>query len=153
MCLIPFLFILYTNDCRYRYFIKLSNDTALFSLLSNDEVGHGRLLNDFVAWCDRSYLCLNSTQTKLMCTDFRKYPPSQSDTVTHDNRVEVVDEHNYLGTTIDNRLKCDSQSTVTYNKYQQRIYCLRNLRSLNVDCTILSMFYKSCIQNVLTFSV
>ena len=55
-------------DCRSirpnRYFIKFSDDTALLSLLSNDEVGHGPVLNDFVAWCDRSYLCLNATKTK-----------------------------------------------------------------------------------------
>ena len=67
----PFLFILYTNDCRSirpnRCFIKFSDDTALLSLSSNDEVGHGPVLNDFVAWYDRSYLCLNATQTKDMC--------------------------------------------------------------------------------------
>ena len=105
----PLLFILYTTDCRSirpnRYFIKFSDDTALLSLLSNDGVGHGPVLNDFVAWCDRSYLCLNATKTKDMCIDFRKYPPSQSDTVIHDNKVEVVDEYKYLGTTIDNKLK------------------------------------------------
>ena len=67
----PFLFILYTNDCRSIrpnwYFIKFSDDTALLSLSSNDEVDHGPVLYDFVAWCDRSYLCLNATQTKDMC--------------------------------------------------------------------------------------
>ena len=43
---------------------------------------------------------------------------------------------------------------VSYRKCQQRLYyyCLRNLRSFNVDNTILSMFHKSCIQSVLTFS-
>ena len=152
----PLLFILYTNDCRSirpnRYFIKFSDDTALLSLLSNDEVGHGPVLNDFVAWCDRSYLCLNATKTKDMCIDFRKYPPSQSDTVIHDNKVEVVDEYKYLGTTIDNKLKWDRHCSVTYKKCQQRLYCLRKLRSFNIDNTILSMFYKSCIQSVLTFS-
>ena len=156
----PLLFILYTNDCRSirpnRYFIKFSDDTALLSLLSNDEIGHGPVLNYFVAWCDRSYLCLNATKTKDMCIDFRKHPPSQSDTVIHDNKVEVVDEYKYLdkylGTTIDNKLKWDRYCSVTYKKCQQRLYCLRKLRSFNIDNTILSMFYKSCIQSVLTFS-
>ena len=110
------------------------------------------MLNDFVAWCDRSYLCLNATKTKDMCIDFRKYPPSQSGTVIHDNNVEVVDEYKYLGTTIDNKLKWDRHCSVTYKKCQQRLYCLRKLRSFNIDNTILSMFYKSCIQSVLTFS-
>ena len=64
---------------------------------------YGPALNDFVAWYDRSYLCLNAIKNKDMWNDFRKYPPSQSDTVIHDNKVEVVDEHKFLGTTIDNR--------------------------------------------------
>ena len=38
----PLLFILYTNDCRSIrpniYFIKFSDNTALLSLLPNDEV-------------------------------------------------------------------------------------------------------------------
>ena len=64
----------------------------------------------------------------------------------------MVDEYKYLGTTIDNKLRWDRHCTVTYKKCQQRLYCLRKLRSFNVDNTILSMFYKSCIQSVLTFS-
>ena len=152
----PLLFILYTNDCRStysnRYFIKFSDDTALLSLLFNDETGHGPVLHDFVKWCDQSYLCLNVTNTKDMCIDFRRDPPAQTDTVIHDNKVEVVDEYKYLGTTIDNKLRWDRHCTVTYKKCQQRLYCLRKLRSFNVDNTILSMFYKSCIQSVLTFS-
>ena len=70
----------------------------------------------------------------------------------HINKVEVVDEYKYLGTTIDNKLKWDRHCNVTYKKCQQRLYWLRKLRSFNIDNTILSMFYKSCIQSVLTFS-
>ena len=111
------LFILYINAYRNTrhngYFIILSDDTALLSLFSNDEVGHGTLLNDFVKWCDGLYLCLNSTKNKDMCIGFRKYPPPETDTVIHDNKVQVVDEYKYLGTTIDNRLKWDRHCSVT----------------------------------------
>ena len=148
----PLLFILYTKkDCRSirpnRYFIKFSDDIDLLSLFSNDEVGHGPVLSDFV-WYDRSYLCLNATRTKDLCIDLRKCPPSQS--VIHDNKVGVVDEYKYLGTTIDNRLKWDR--SVIYKKCHQRLYSLRKLCSFNIDSTILSMIYQSCIQSVLTFS-
>ena len=81
---------------------------------------------------------------------FRIYLPSQSDTLIGDNKVEVVDEYKYLCTTIDRWLKWDRHSTVTYTKCQQRHYCLR--KPSNVDSTILSTFYKSFIQSVLTFS-
>ena len=86
-----------------------------------------------------------------MCIDFRKYPPSQSDIVIHDNKVDIVDEYKYLGITTDNKLKSDRHCSVTYKKCQQRLYCLRKHRSFNIDITILSMFYKSCIPSVLTF--
>ena len=60
----PLLFILYTNDYRStrpnRYFGKFSDDTALLSLLSNDELGHGPVLNDYVAWCDSTFVCMNA---------------------------------------------------------------------------------------------
>ena len=75
-----------------------------------------------------------------------------SDIAIHDNMVEIVDEYKYLGITIDNRLKWDRHCSVTYTKCQLRLYCLRKLRPFKIESTILSMFYKSCIQGVLTFS-
>ena len=101
-------------------------------------------------WCDESYMCLNVTITKDTCIEFRRDPPPQTDTVIHENTVEVVDEYKHLGTTIDNKLRWDRHCrgpTVTYKKCQQRLYCLRTL-----DNTSLSMVCKSCIQSVLTFS-
>ena len=66
----PLVFMLCKNDCRSirpnRYFIKFSDDTALLILLSNDEVGHDPVSNDFVAYCDRSYLCLNAKKQRHM---------------------------------------------------------------------------------------
>ena len=123
--------------------VKFSDDTALLSLMSNDEVGHGPVLNHLVEWCEKLYLCRDATNTKDMCIDSRKYPPSQSDTVIHDNQVEVVDEYKYLDTTIDNKLKWDCHYSVTYKKCQQRLYCLRKRCSFIVDSTIMSLFNKS----------
>ena len=71
---------------------------------------------------------------------FIKYTPYQTNSFIHDKKVEVVDEYNYLGTTIDNRLKWDRHCRVTYKTCQQRLYCLRKRCSFNVDSTILSMF-------------
>ena len=104
----PLLYILYTIDCRSthpnRFLIIFSDDTALLSLLFNEETGHGSIVEDFVDWCDKSCLFLDATKTKDMCIDFRKDPPSQTDTVIHEDKLEVVDEYKYLGMIIDNRL-------------------------------------------------
>ena len=88
-------------------------------------------------------VCVYATLNHI---DFRKYPPSQPDTVIHDNKVEVVDEYKYLGTTIDNMLKFHIQEMSAASLLPQKT-C-----PFNVDSTILSTFYKSCIQSVLTLS-
>ena len=105
--------------------ILLNSQTIqLYSVYCITMRGHGPVLHDFVECCDQSYLCLNETKTKDMCIDFRRDPPPQTDTVIHDNAVEMVDEYKYLGTTIDNKLRWDRHCTVTY------IYIIRNASSV-----------------------
>ena len=87
--------------------LLVSDDTALLSLMLND-------------WCDRLYLCLNATKTKDMCIYFKKYSPSQSDTVIHDNKVEVVDEYKYLGTKL----------TITWSVTATAVSHTRNVSSV-----------------------
>ena len=43
------------------------------------------------------------TKNKDMFTDFRKDPVSQTVTVNHEDKIEVVDEFKYIGTTTDSR--------------------------------------------------
>ena len=42
---------------------------------------------------------------------------------------------------------------IIFRKGQQRLHFLRELRSCNVDKTIMTLFYRSVIQSVLTFSI
>ena len=58
----------------------------------------------------------------------------------------------HLGTTTDYNLKF-SKNCAIFRKGQQRLHCLRKLRSFKVDQTILTLFYGSFIQSVLTFSM
>ena len=53
---------------------------------------------------------------------------------------------------IDNKLKFDVNTDTICKKGQQRLYFLRKLNSFNVDKVMLSLFYKSFIESVLTFS-
>ena len=54
---------------------------------------------------------------------------------------------------IDNKLKFDVNTDTICKKGQQRLYFLRKLNSFNVDKVMLSLFYKSFIESVLTFSL
>ena len=57
--LAPFLFSLYTADCRSTDescpLVKFSDDTELVGKISNDD----RQIEIFVNWCDKNYLYLN----------------------------------------------------------------------------------------------
>jgi len=66
----PLLYILYTNDCiskyKDRYFLKFADDTAIVSLLEDNEICHGPVVDDFIKWCDDACLQLNVSKTKDM---------------------------------------------------------------------------------------
>ena len=66
--------------------------------------------------------------------------------------IEMVDRYKYLGTMIDNKLKFDVNTDTICKKGQQHLYFLRQLNSFNVNKVMLSLFYKSFIESVLTFS-
>ncbi len=153
----PLLYILYTNDCvskhSNRFFLKFADDTVIVSLLENNEMCHGPVVDDFVKWCDDACLQLNVFKTKDMIIDFRTKPHFSQATLIRGEKVECVDSYKYLGTTIDNRLCFDVNSGVLCKKGQQRLYCLRKLRSFNVDRTLMELFYKSYIEPVLSFSI
>lgn len=153
----PLLYILYTDCCRSRYpghhIIKFADDTALVSLLEQDEVEHGPVLNDFVNWCEASNLNLNISKTKELILDFRRCAPPPTLSRIRGEEIEVVTEYKYLGLIIDNKLSWDQCADAIFKKGQQRMYFLRKLNFLNVDNKILTLFYKSFIESILCYCI
>ena len=75
--LAPFLFALYTADCRSTDescpLVKFADDTELVGKISNDEdAKYYKQIENFVNWCDKNYLYLKVSKTKEMCIDFYK---------------------------------------------------------------------------------
>ena len=75
--LAPFLFALYTADCRSTDescpVVTFADDTELVGKISNDEdATYHKQIENFVNWCDKNYMYLNVFETKAMCIDFRK---------------------------------------------------------------------------------
>ena len=151
----PLLFIVCTDSCRCEkkdsFLVKFSDDTALLSLLQGDMDDHGNALPAFVSWCDDNHLDLNVSKTKMIF-DFRKKKSACTPCIIYDEAVEIVDSYKYLGTVFDCRLRWDVNTDVIVKKCQQRLYLLWKLRSFSIDNTILSLFYNSFIESVLTFS-
>ncbi len=71
----PVLYTLYTNECRGFssdvFNIKYADDTAIVGLITEDEVDYRRGVDEFVDWCQSSFLQLNIRKTKEIIFDFR----------------------------------------------------------------------------------
>ena len=75
--LAPFLFSLYTADCRntdeWYPLVKFVDDTDQVRKISNNEDAlYHKQIENFVNWCDKNYLYVNVSKTIEMCIDFRK---------------------------------------------------------------------------------
>ncbi len=151
----PLLFIMYTDSCRTaqenKFLLKFSNDIVLLSLLQGSESDHGPALPEFVKWCDENYLDLSVSKTKDMIIDFR-HNTEHEISVIHGEDVEIVDSHKYFGAMFDSKLKFDLNTELIVRWGQQRIYLLRKLSSFHVRERILTNFYCSFIESLLTFS-
>ena len=87
-----------------------------------------------------------------MFVDFRRQEHSPGKTIIHNNEVEIVSKYRYLGTIFDDKLKWDDNTEEIVKKGQQRLYLLRKLNYFSVDQKILTLFYKSFVESVLSFS-
>ena len=153
----PLLFILYTNMCRSQYenrlILKYADDSVVVSLLRGGESSHGPVIDDFLRWCDDSYLQINVSKTKDMFIDFRRQAHSQEALTIKGQTIEQVTSYKYLGTVIDSTLNFDLNCEAVCKKGHQRLHCLRKLSSFNIDKTMMSLFYCAFIESILTFSL
>ena len=67
--------------------------------------------------------------------------------------VEQVETYKYLGITIDQNLNWQTHASLIYKKANKRMFFLRKLKYFNIDSTLLSLFYKSAIESILTFCI
>lgn len=113
---------------------KFSDDTAIVACIREGEEGEYRgLVNDFVEWCQRNKLQLNTAKTKELVLDFRRVPPTLQPINISRSEVEVS-TYKYLGLQLDNSLSWAANMDAAWMmKAQSRIYFLRRLLSFNVS--------------------
>ena len=149
----PVLFTLYTNDCSgtdLTPVIKYSDDTAIQDL-SNSNLTFSQAVDKFTTWCNNNFLDLNVKKTKEMIVDFRRGPCAIPDLFINGVKVERVNEYKYLGTILDSKLTFDTNTQSIHKKCQTRLFCLQKLRSLGVNESILSNFYRCFLETVISF--
>ncbi|KAI4900460.1 hypothetical protein NFI96_007343, partial [Prochilodus magdalenae] len=107
----PFLFTLYTSDFKYNsescHMQKFSDDTAIVTCVrGGQEAEYRNLVEDFVAWCHRNNLLLNTSETKEMVVDFRRARPLIQPVFIEGVEVDMVKTYRYLRLHLDERLDC-----------------------------------------------
>ena len=80
-----------------------------------------------VDWCTNNDLELNVAKTKEMIIDFRKNKTAMTPLAIREQQFELVDSYKFLGTTIANTLKWDTNAeTIAKRKAQQCMFFLRH---------------------------
>ena len=154
----PFLFSLYTSDCRHTNddcpIVKFADDTGMTGLITDDDETHYRReIQNFVSFCDQNYLELNVSKTKEIIIDFRHREVVFDEIVIKDQPVERVENYKYLGIVLDEKLSWSANLDYIIKKTHSRMYCLRKLRSFNVSRDILQMFYSSVVSSIMIFGL
>jgi hypothetical protein len=153
----PFLYIIYTNDCRSDKpscpCIKFADDSALLGLVSDDESlqAYQDAIVSFSRWCGDHFLELNVTKTKELVVDLRRGSGPVTPVSINGDSVEIVSSFKYLGLTLDSRLSFSEHISLTQRKCQQRLYVLRRLRSFQLKPKLLLNLYRSIIEPLLVY--
>ncbi len=138
--------------CQSKHFnstmLKFADYTVIVSLLHNNESDHGPVIEEFVTWCDESYLI----KTKDMIIDLRTHVSCCDTTIIKDQAVDCVDSYTYLGTIKDSNLTFEKNCENVCKKGHQRLFCLRKLYRFHIDKTMMIIFYRAFIESLMSFS-
>ena len=159
MVLAPFLFTLYTADFSYNtptcHLHKFSDDSAIVGLITDgDDMEYRGLTQDFVGWCQRNHLQINTKKTKELVVDFRRRtccPPTPVNIQGMD--IEMVTSYKYLGVHLNNKLDWTDNTAALYKKGQSRLYLLRRLRSFGVQGALLRTFYDTVVASAIFYGL
>ena len=155
----PVFFTLYTNDFKINdlntKLLKFADDSSILGLIDCDcdESNYRCNTSSSTTWCEDHCLSLNVKKTKELVIDFRIKKNPLSPLVIKDQEIEQVQTYKYLGVIIDDKLNWQMHSSAVCKKLNRRMFFLRKLRSLKIDAIIVSLFYRSTIQSILSFCI
>ena len=67
--------------------------------------------------------------------------------------VEFVSSYKYLGCIIQDDLKWNVHVDTQTKKAEKRMYVVRSLKKVHVDCKLIAMFYNSIVSSVLNYVI
>ena len=151
----PFLFSLYTLDCKPSHeantILKFADDTIVVGrTTSNNEAAYRTEIENLLSWNRENNLILNTAKTKEMILDFRRrLKPFVHHPITIDG--ETVEGVKYLW--VSNDLTWTVNITATTKIGLQRLHFLRCLKIARLPKQLLVSFYRSAIESVLTYCI
>ena len=96
--LAPFLFSMYTADCRSSQtdcvIDKYADDTVLTGLITDNDEHYRQEIDSLVQWCERSYLQLHVGKTREMIMDFRRNNDQSAPVVIRGGAIERLAVYN-----------------------------------------------------------
>ncbi|KAI4892528.1 hypothetical protein NFI96_005758 [Prochilodus magdalenae] len=155
----PLLYTLFTYDFvasqSNTSIINFVNDTTVIGLITGgDETAYRREVAELVDWCDYNNLSLNTDKTKKMIVDPRRRRQElHTPLFIGETEVERVQTFKFLCVHISEDLTWSHNTHYIVRKSQQRLYFLRRLKKFGMSAQILSNFYRSTIESVLTNSI
>ncbi|KAI5622661.1 gastrula zinc finger protein XlCGF28.1-like [Silurus asotus] len=130
------------------------DDTTLIGLIQDgDESAYKQEAMQLVLWCSQNNLELNTLKTVEIIVDFRKHPSTLLPLTISNIPVSPVENFKFLGTTISQDLKWESNINSILKKAQQRMYFLRQLRKYSLPQELLIQFYTAVIESDLCSSI
>ena len=88
-----------------------------------------------------------------MVIDFRKKDTDIISLKINDQIIDQVCTYKYFGVTIDENLHWSDHINDIKSKANKRLHFVRKLGHFKVDRIIMTLFYKSVIESVLTFCI
>ena len=143
----PLLFIIYTNDLFGEWISDNSlymyaDDTLIMSEGKTEieavEKSQARL-NILTSWCQQNKLTINISKTKHMCITNRKLPLIKNIHVDGVNLTNV-ENFEYLGIKIDNKLKMTAQIDNNLKKVSTKVYTFSIIRCFLTQKTALLVY-------------
>lgn len=131
--------------------MKFADDTTVVGLFrDHNNLAYTEEVEQLVGWTRDNGLIFNVDITKEIIVDFRKKWPSHAPLLINNTRVEVVSSIKFLRVHITDKLTWSVNTASLVKSAQQRIYFLRKMKRTHLSPPILTTFYRSTIQSILT---
>lgn len=147
----PVLFILYVNDlplaCRDNQVCMYADDTSVLinsKSLADLPLGVADIMNTLDRYCHRNSIKLNQNKTQVLPFSLRG---------SIDDRVNGTEQSKLLGLVIDNKLNWELQINNVCARVSKYAYCIRRLRVIVPDISVLITFYYAYIYSQLKYGI